>query len=783
MPSSSGSEASRLSTAEFNSVNARQAIAIILLLIPIFFVLLWHLGNHALPTDDAADHAVTALRIATQFGQHGALAGATALLGIRGWRPVAFPPLAVPFFLLSGNDVVAGCAATLLLIYVALTFYLYRLARLCSTDPLVAGAACAAVLSMPTIAWYSLEFFSEAAWMLVSVACFYHIASSGPFRYRMHSVAAGLFAGLMVDIRPVESVIALIVLLAFLIVTGIQSEQLSVGGVLTVVGVFFCPALLLVLSAWVKPITRSPILAVCFVAVCIGVLLGWRYNPSFVAFFGALVSVSCLWWAGYMPALFDWAHDAWTFAKMSHVTDMGALGHVRRALQGQFADYGKVQMFFLGGLVLFLAVSAVMSAKRRRTGQAAWQQVPAQARLLLYVSSILLVFSVIFYSSGGSDRRRSLVALIWFAISVTVIAGARSRLALAAVFCLIGVQFTVLGSAVAGTPRWAALNGFGIPAPHRNPDGNFEMARALARYVMPASAVAVYTAALSRADARVFEPAALELASLSINGGFDVTYLWNASDYSDVIARLQHANVKYLLLDSLPEPAVDANTMPYERFTAELLRRIQDGSLDTPGLRVIARFQVQNRDQILFRILPPSQNNNNLAAEFNGSRAIASGYQKGFPVFNLNDGTEAAWGSLEGTTDVYAGVILPSPQAIQEVRLKLFSPGGRAHLRNIRMVSADREGPQGPDWQSLRARLKGGTTFADVVTVPPLPDDSVVTIEIDRSDPQWHSRPIWGFACRRSKGDLPNYLSGGTGVYLRELEIQRADQAPLRRQP
>jgi hypothetical protein len=75
-------------------------------------------------------------------------------------------------------------------------------------------------------------------------------------------------------------------------------------------------------------------------------------------------------------------------------------------------------------------------------------------------------------------------------------------------------------------------------------------------------------------------------------------------------------------------------------------------------------------------------------------------------------------------------------------------------------------------WKFVRARLKGSQNFSSMVTVPLLPDDSVVAIEIDPKDAQWGPRSIWGFACLRSQGDLPNYLAVGSGVYVREVEFQ-----------
>src|SRR5215472_8689753 len=113
-------------------MKTRHLMAVAILIIPIIFVLLWHLSNNGLPNSDPANYAETALRIAKQFNQHGVITGMVAILNMRGWRPTAFPPLAVPFMLLTANDVVAACAATLLFIYIGLVFYLYRLARLCS---------------------------------------------------------------------------------------------------------------------------------------------------------------------------------------------------------------------------------------------------------------------------------------------------------------------------------------------------------------------------------------------------------------------------------------------------------------------------------------------------------------------------------------------------------------------------------------------------------------------------------------------------------------------------
>lgn len=753
-------------------MKARRLIAMAILVVPIIFVLLWHLCNHGLPNSDPANYAEISLRIAKNFSQHGLVSGMIAILDTRGWRPIAFPPLAVPFLLLTGNDVVAACAATLLAIYVGLVFYLYRLARLYSVDKLGTATACAFVLSAPAVAKYFLVFFSESAWLLCSVACVYHLLSGGPFKTTSHSAAAGLLGGLMLMLRPVESAIVLIVVLLFLTLPEIQAKRLAIRTCLITFGLFSIPIALLLISIRAKGITRFYIWAACLCTAALGALLARRINTAFVVFFGVLASMGCVWWAGFMPSLLEWVQVASAYSQMVDVTDMRSMGHIMQALRSQAADYGEIQIAVVVGLGIYLALSTLIRARSKKNHVDVHPAIAAPARLLSYACATMVVLFVALYSAGGSDPRRSLVAFALFATSVSVIAGTRSRLALAVVLCLTGLQFAVIGNTVAGIPRPSALTGLGpFPSPHRVSDGSLDAARALARYVSPGSNVAIYTLGTFQERVRIYDPAALKVACLQEDYGFDVGYLWNVADYDELITRLRQTNFRYLLLDSLTEVGSDVSRMPYIRLVAELQRRMQAGGGDTPGLRVIGRFQLGNRDQILFRVVPSSYDDSNLAAEFKGSRAIASDQQKDFSIFNLNDGTDAAWGSLEGNTDVYAGIVLPSPEAIQEVRLKLFTPNGRAHLRNIRIASADREGPRGPEWQFLRARLKGAGAFTNVITVPPLPDNSLVTIEIDRTDPQWHARPIWGFACQRSKGDLPNYLSAGTGVYLRELEL------------
>jgi len=744
------------------------------LVLPVILVLLWHFCNQGLPNDDAATFAETSLRIAKQFHERGVISGVYALWGTRGWRPIAFPPLAVPFLLLTRNNVVAAAGATLLVIYAILVLYLYRLACLCSPDSSIAAVACSAAASLPAIVDYSLIFFSESAWLLFSIACTYHLLRSGPFKVPVHALAAGFCGGLMLTIRPVESAIVLVVLLAFLINSEARFKDMRARDCLAVGGLFCIPASLLVLSGRFQGVTSADIWAASAGTAVIGRLLPSRYNRSLIAFFTALISVSCIWWAGFMPALFAWIHGSLIYNSTAQITTMDSAGRILQALSRQAQDYGRVQVGVFTGVALFLIGSRMVRRVREQDRSASAIVASAPALLLLRASSTMLLIFAVIYSIGGSDRRRALVAVALFIVSLVTLAAARSRLISTAILVLIGLQVTVIGRAVAGIPFTPAMRKFGrVPVPYRGEDGNYEILRQLAKYVSPGSAVAVYTLALFRADARIYEPAALQLAAFQQGHQLALGYPWDVGSYEGVLARLRQDRYKYLLLDSFSEVNPGGTHEPYVHFAADLLQRMHGSEPDIPGLRVLAQFQVRDRLQTLFGILPQTltQETGNLAAEGSGSRAIATESQEGYPASNLNDGSDNAWGSLEGRTDVYAGVVLPSAKAIHTIRLRLFTPNGRPHLHNIRVVAADSEGVRGPEWLFVRSKLKGSKEFSSVITIPPSPDNSVVTIELDDKDAHWRSHSIWGIACLRSKGDKPNYLSVGSGVYVRELEI------------
>ncbi|MHB1218454.1 MAG: hypothetical protein ACYC1L_09700 [Alphaproteobacteria bacterium] len=142
---------------------------------------------------------------------------------------------------------------------------------------------------------------------------------------------------------------------------------------------------------------------------------------------------------------------------------------------------------------------------------------------------------------------------------------------------------------------------------------------------------------------------------------------------------------------------------------------------------------------------------------------------------NLVSPSFEPWGSAEVNEDTYAAITRARPMRARRVVLNLFSPSGRAHVRDLSVVAANRREDPGAPWRVIPSRLVETDyplPYQERVTVPPDPDFSRVTLEIDRNSPAYGAYDTWGIAClSASRGDRRNWLPEGQGIYLRRLRV------------
>lgn len=170
--------------------------------------------------------------------------------------------------------------------------------------------------------------------------------------------------------------------------------------------------------------------------------------------------------------------------------------------------------------------------------------------------------------------------------------------------------------------------------------------------------------------------------------------------------------------------------------------------------------------EILWRLrarLTPAQN------------AFVSSAAPGNDVENLVNASFEPWGSAEVRDDTYAAVMRARAVRARKLVLNLFSPSGRAHIRDLSVVAANKRQDANAPWQIIPSRLVETDyrlPYQERVTVPPDADFSRVTLEIDRNAAGYGSYDTWGIAClSTSRGDRRNWLNEGQGIYLRRLRV------------
>ena len=118
------------------------------------------------------------------------------------------------------------------------------------------------------------------------------------------------------------------------------------------------------------------------------------------------------------------------------------------------------------------------------------------------------------------------------------------------------------------------------------------------------SPVAVYTMALFQARDRIYEPAALSLAALTTGSNLQIIYFWDIGEYSAVINRLKKIGISFLLIDVYEDNENKNNHQPSVWFAKALLATMKGPYINPPGLQRLATFELNGREQVLFKVLP-----------------------------------------------------------------------------------------------------------------------------------------------------------------------------------
>jgi len=220
-------------------------------MLPISFTLIWLFINTQLAGNDAANYMMTAIDSYNYFTDHGFVRGLWHFYTDRGWRPILFPNLAVPFLLISrGNMYFAYASVAFSCIFLSSTYiYLYSRFILNRYSSIVVANI---IGLLPLMQAQILMFYAESALFVCLLACIYHLIKSNYLIYKIHVVAFVCFLSLALMIRPVEAVTDLIFVFLLFLTMGIYKGIFNYQHILKLVFISFFSITLFLLIA-IKP--------------------------------------------------------------------------------------------------------------------------------------------------------------------------------------------------------------------------------------------------------------------------------------------------------------------------------------------------------------------------------------------------------------------------------------------------------------------------------------------------------------------------------------------------
>lgn len=212
-------------------VASEYAAILAAIIIPLTYTVLWLSSNTQLPVNDAANYMYTAVTMSQHFTDHSIWHGLKHFFSVRGWRPIFFPNIALPFMLIFHDNLFATYWAVAMLCVASTATYLYLFFRI-ELDRVSALIATWLVGLLPFVQSQIIMFYAESALFPCMIGTLYHLIKSDYLRNRPHTIGFVILYSLALMIRPVEAISHMIFVMPIFLFIGwkkniFTSKQLS----------------------------------------------------------------------------------------------------------------------------------------------------------------------------------------------------------------------------------------------------------------------------------------------------------------------------------------------------------------------------------------------------------------------------------------------------------------------------------------------------------------------------------------------------------------------------
>lgn len=442
------------------------------LILPFIFTLAWFLKNAELPSSDAANYMSTSVDITAKFFSNNMLHGIAAIYDIRGWRPVVFPALLVPYILITKGNLllsyslfeVGALVFTLIYVYLYLRLVLNRLSGVIASS---------IILLLPHIQIQILGFYCESMLFPAVLAALYHFYLSHNLSNKKHSYLSALFFSWAILIRPVEAVVHMLPVFVFALGFLNKNKSEMSGDIIPSVSLIALAPLLFLACALnhlshfgiIFPIASLVLLSIFVSSVFFRRTYGSNKatESCLFTFVSIAVITASFWYFPYAKETFQWLYEtsAGSVAQNTIRSTADNSGFIKQlsvhvATDGYFVFYS-------------CSILAVISILFSSTGKAAKHKFYEPIFFLL-LTSILPVLEILF--TVQDIVRKSALFLPMFLMAMLMVGLRQGKYIKARVFtgvCVLITQFSLLFYTVLLNPVYNnhldPLIGYATPKP------------------------------------------------------------------------------------------------------------------------------------------------------------------------------------------------------------------------------------------------------------------------------------------------------------------------------